>query len=198
MHPSIHLFAPLLALLPAATAVEVPRDAAPIEQGEQSVSIRLVVTSDAISRPASAQVLPLRSAGNPTAFDLPEQVSIEQRVTIRVSPRPAPMAPMMFQNDAGAGGSARYIERKFGKCLPMGGIAGVQPVSGRKLMLIMRDNRIFTAELEKGCQARDFYSGFLVAKSSDGMICKGRDKLRARSGTTCEVDGFRQIVELGV
>jgi hypothetical protein len=57
---------------------------------------------------------------------------------------------------------------------------------------------MFTAELEKGCQARDFYSGFLVAKSSDGMICKERDKLRARSGATCEVNGFRQIITLDI
>jgi hypothetical protein len=107
------------------------------------------------------------------------------------------MPAMMFEADAESGGS-RYIERKYGKCLPASGIVGVQPVSGRKLLLIMRDNRMFTAELKKGCQARDFYSGFLVAKSADGMICKERDELRARSGTTCQVSGFRQIVELDI
>lgn len=103
----------------------------------------------------------------------------------------------MFEADSRSGGT-RFVERKFGKCLPAGGIVGVQPSTGRKLLLIMRDNRLFTAELEKGCLARDFYSGFLISKSSDGMICKGRDELRARSGATCQVSGFRQIVELDV
>jgi hypothetical protein len=107
------------------------------------------------------------------------------------------LAPVMFEQEAGSSGP-RFVERKFGKCLPMSGIIGVQPVSGRRLLLIMRGSRMFTAELEKGCQARDFYSGFQVALSSDGMICRDRDQLRARSGATCEVSGFRQIIELGV
>jgi hypothetical protein len=193
MHPSIHLLAPLLVLLPAANAVE---PAALPESGEV-VTIRLVVANGPVSRPAGADILPMQRTMDAARVDLPQQVSIEQRVTIRVSPRQAPMPPMMFEADSGSSG-ARYIERKFGKCLPMSGIVGVQPVSGRKLLLIMRDDRMFTAELEKGCQARDFYSGFLVAKSSDGMICKERDKLRARSGATCEVNGFRQIITLDI
>lgn len=193
MHPSIHLLAPLLALLPAANAVEP----AARPETEQAVTIRLVVASGPVSRPAATEILPMPQTLDAARVDLPQQVSIEQRVTIRVSPRQAPMAPMMFEADSGSSG-ARFIERKFGKCLPMSGIVGVQPGSGRKLLLIMRDDRMFTAELEKGCQARDFYSGFLVAKSSDGMICKERDKLRARSGATCEVNGFRQIITLDI
>jgi hypothetical protein len=128
-----------------------------------------------------------------------EQVSIEQRVTIRITPRPAPppMAAAFFDQDSAAPGRPRFVERKAGKCVPIGAIGGVQPVSGTKILLIMRDDRLFTAELEKGCKARDYYSGFLVAKNSDGMICTGRDELRSRSGTTCQVSGFRQIVELG-
>ncbi len=192
MQPSIHLLAPLLALLPAAGAVEP----APLPEGEQEVSIRLVVASERISRPAGSEILPMQRSLDEARIDLPQQVSIEQRVTVRVSPRPMPLAPAMFEADGDVSGP-RYIERKFGKCIPVRGISGVQPVSGRKLLLIMRDSRMFTAELEKGCQARDFYSGFLVAKSTDGMICKERDELRARSGATCQVSGFRQIIELG-
>jgi hypothetical protein len=193
MHPTIHLLAPLLVLLPAAGTVEP----APLPVSEREVTIRLTVAGGPISRPESPSVLPIQPLADAARIDLPQQVSIEQRVTIRVSPRQAPMPAMMFEADSGSSG-ARFIERKYGKCLPMSGIVGVQPVSGRKLLLIMRDERMFTAELEKGCQARDFYSGFLVAKSSDGMICKERDKLRARSGATCEVNGFRQIISLDI
>jgi hypothetical protein len=190
MHPSIHFLAPLLALLPGANTV------APAPERDGAVTIRLVVAGEAISRPASVNVLPMQRPLDAARLDLPQQVSIEQRVTVRVAPRPVPLAPAMFEADGDVNGP-RYIERKFGKCIPVRGIAGVQPVSGRKLLLIMRDNRMFTAELMKGCRARDFYSGFLVAKSSDGMICKERDELRARSGATCQIDGFRQIIELG-
>jgi hypothetical protein len=192
MHPSIHFLAPLLVLLPGANAVEQ----APLPEREGEVSIRLVVASEAISRPAGFEILPIQRAMGEDDVDFPQQVSIEQRVTVRVAPRPAPLARAMFEANGDVSGP-RYIERKFGKCVPVNGIAGVQAVSGRKLLLIMRDSRMFTAELEKGCQARDFYSGFLVAKSTDGMICKERDELRARSGTTCQVSGFRQIIELG-
>jgi hypothetical protein len=192
MHPSLHLLAPLLVLLPAAPAVEQ----SPLSEHDDAVSIRLVVASEKVSRPAGSQVLPMQRSLDDARIDLPGQVSIEQRVTVRVAPRPMSLAPAMFEADGDVSGP-RYIERKFGKCIPVGGITGVQAVSKRKLLLIMRDSRMFTAELEKGCQARDFYSGFLVAKSSDGMICKERDELRARSGATCQVSGFRQIIELG-
>lgn len=199
MHPSVNLLAPLLALLSGVGAVEVPREPAPMADREGAVTVRLVVASEAISRPATSPVLPVQSMTDPARIDLPQQVSIQQQVTIRVVPRPAPPAlpAAMFATEADASGP-RFVERKFGKCLPMSGIVGVHPVSSRKLLLIMRDDRLFTAELKKGCQARDYYSGFLVAKSDDGMICKERDKLRARSGATCEVSGFRQIIELGV
>jgi hypothetical protein len=192
MHPTLHLLAPLLVLLPAANAVEP----APLPGRDQAVAIRLVAVSERISRPVGTPVLPMQRSLDDARIDLPQQVSIEQRVTVRVAPRPMSLAPAMFEADGEVSGP-RYIERKFGKCIPVGGIAGVQAVSKRKLLLIMRDSRMFTAELEKGCQARDFYSGFLVAKNSDGMICKERDELRARSGATCQVSGFRQIIELG-
>lgn len=195
MQISFSLLAPLLLLLPAANAFD---PVAPGPRGDE-LTIRLTVASGSISRPAAADVLAVQGAGPMADMDYPQQVSIEQRVTIRIAPRaaPMPMAPALFAQDSALDGP-RFIERKFGKCLPIGGIAGVQPVSGRKLLLIMRDNRLFTAELEKGCRARDYYSGFLVAKSEDGLICKERDKLQSRSGATCEVNGFRQIVELGV
>jgi hypothetical protein len=193
MHPTLHLLAPLLVLLPASGAVEPSAH----PQSEQQVTIRLVVANGPISLPTSPNVLPLQRVAEDARANLPQQVSIEQRVTIRIAPRPSAIAPAMFEADASSGGS-RFVERKFGKCIPAGGIVGVQPGTGRKLLLIMRDNRLFTAELEKGCLARDFYSGFLVSKSSDGMICKERDELRARSGATCQVSGFRQIVELDI
>jgi len=127
-----------------------------------------------------------------------QQVSMEQRVTIRIGPRSAPMAmqPTMFAESLDGDG-ARFQERRIGKCLPINLIMGVQPVTNNKLLLIMNDQRLITAQLEKGCRAREFYSGFIVQRSADGQICVKRDPLLSRSGTRCEVAGFRQLTPMG-
>ena len=108
-----------------------------------------------------------------------------------------PMMPSALA-DLGGGrrGEPRFIERKMGKCLALNGIAGVQPGPRNKLVLMLRDGRVVSATLDKACQGRDYYSGFLVAKNADGMLCTGRDELLSRSGSNCKVSGFRQIVEI--
>lgn len=126
-----------------------------------------------------------------------EQVSIQQRVTIRINPRPAPMALDAMLSDGEIDRSGpRYAERKMGKCLAMNSISGVQPIDNSRLLLFLRDRRMVTARLEKGCQGREFYSGFIVARNSDAQICAGRDRLQSRSGMGCQVSGFRQVVQL--
>jgi hypothetical protein len=61
----------------------------------------------------------------------------------------------------------------------------------------MRDRRIVQARLERACRARDFYSGFYLARSSDGKLCVDRDTLQSRSGANCKLTRFRQLVEVG-
>jgi hypothetical protein len=127
------------------------------------------------------------------------QVRIEQQVTIRVSPRPLPMPinPQAFFNqDFEPSSGPRWIERKHGKCLTLSGIAGVQPGPENRLILLLRDRKVISASLEKGCRSRDYYSGFLVAKSGDGQLCSGRDQLLSRSGANCKVSGFRQLIQV--
>jgi hypothetical protein len=51
-----------------------------------------------------------------------------------------------------------------------------------------------TAELERTCHARDFYSGFYLERNSDGMVCVDRDTLLSRSGTNCKLSRIRQLV----
>lgn len=162
-----HILAPLVMLLPAFGLIETPRDL-PIEaEGYQ---------------PESAK-----------------QVSIQQRVTIRVSPRsaPMPMNPLMFDNEGDSSRGSRFIERKMADCLAIAAIAGVQAIDNSRLLLTLNDRRMVTAKLEKGCQAREFYSGFIVARNADAQICIGRDRLQSRSGTACQVTGFRQLIQIG-
>lgn len=167
MQPVALILAPLVLLMPALGVVDAPRD--------RSIAVEPF-------QPHSAQ-----------------QVSIQQRVTIRVSPHRAPMRldGMTLDSEMDGGRSPRMVERKMGKCLGIESIAGVQPIDSSRLLLILRDRRMVTARLEKGCQGREFYSGFIVARNSDAQICVGRDRLQSRSGSGCQVTGFRQLVQSG-
>lgn len=192
MQPAVYLLAPLALLLPD---VAVQQDI-PVEP-----PVELVPVSGPVSRPDAAMPETLSEIADSFRPRAAQQVRIEQRVTIRISPRAAPM-PMMpsalAELDSGGGrGEPRFIERKMGKCLALNGIAGVQAGPRNKLVLMLRDGRVVSATLGKACQGRDYYSGFLVAKNADGMLCTGRDELLSRSGSNCKVSGFRQIVEIG-
>lgn len=130
-----------------------------------------------------------------------QQVRIEQRVIIRISPGPTRGPAIdprrgLFSPFPAAPRAPRTIERRTAQCLPVGAIAGVEP-DGSRLLLFLRDQRILSATLEKGCSARDYYSGFLVERSSDGMVCAGRDKLLSRSGANCSMGKLSQVVILG-
>ncbi|MGI8943011.1 MAG: hypothetical protein ACR2FJ_02025 [Qipengyuania sp.] len=126
------------------------------------------------------------------------QVRIEQRVILRISPRPSPvrqsmMADMPTRSEA----QPRFLERDFGDCLPMASIGAVRAQQGDRLLLYLNDRRLILAQLEKACSSRDFYSGFYVERSGDGSLCVDRDKLLSRSGAKCSVSGFSQLVPAG-
>jgi hypothetical protein len=123
------------------------------------------------------------------------QVRIEQRVTIRIAPRDPAVRPSMLARMApDANEPARLAERKMGKCVPVSGIAAVEPDAGGRLLLFMRDQRLVSASLEKACRARDFYSGFYLERTGDGLLCVDRDKLHSRAGVSCGISRMRQLV----
>lgn len=141
----------------------------------------------------------IEAPGGRTMFEAAtvRQVRIEQQVTIRIAPRAPVLRPQLFTPfPDDEDGGPRFVERKMGKCLPLGGIVGVQDGGKNRLILFLRDRRIVSATLEKACRARDFYSGFYVAKNDDGMLCVDRDQLQARSGANCQLSGIRQLVEV--
>lgn len=121
----------------------------------------------------------------------PQQARIEQRIVVRISPaRPRnPAIPDLPRNFPD-----RFAERKMGKCVPLQSVAAVQTGGPSKLILFLRDRRIISAQLEKACSARDFYSGFYVEPSKDGQLCIDRDRLQSRSGAKCELSQFRRLV----
>lgn len=123
-----------------------------------------------------------------------EQVRIEQRMIIRITPlgptremlADLPQAPL----------APRFRERKVGKCVPVAEIAGVQIGGDDRLMLFMRDQRMIGVSLAKACRARDFYSGFYLERNGDGRLCVDRDMIHSRSGASCSLSGLRQLVAI--
>ena len=124
------------------------------------------------------------------------QVRIEQRVVVRISPQSTTQRQSLMADLPQRPLAPRFEERKMEKCVPVSGIAGVQTGSGNRLLLFLRDRRVVTANLEKSCRARDFYSGFYVERNKDGKLCVDRDKLQSRSGANCEIDRMRELVQV--
>lgn len=193
------LLYPILLLLPAAGASDgaVREDAA-----SETASAPAEVPADSQAWPRTE--IPALSADSPLAASLLRsvdpldawQVRIEQRMTIRISPRAsAPMPPNMFVGIPGSDGAPQLTERKIGKCVNIAGIAGVQPDRSNRLLLFMRDRRLVSAELDRSCRARDFYSGFYLERSDDGRLCVDRDTLLSRSGMNCKLTRIRELVE---
>ncbi len=208
MNPLPALLAPLL-LLPVAAATDVlPTPPAPVEAAEANAELapETPELADALGSDGLGGLAAFRTIAQAFEAQAAQQVRIEQRVIIRIAPSmpaaPA-IAPRGFdprrsmladlpQREVGP----HFEERSMGKCLPLSGIAGVQYGGSHNLVLFMRDQRIVSAALEKACNAADFYSGFYVERTADGMLCQSRDKLKSRTGTTCGVAKLRQLIEV--
>jgi hypothetical protein len=186
VNPLLPILAPIVVMLPGLAGMGAAHRMAP-----RAFDMPSQVTPPPPVPQSIEPVVPPKANVTTDATAPARQVSIEQRITIRVSPRNiVPAALVASPLDAEA---TRTRWKKMGKCLPMASIAGVQ-ATGDKLVLYLRDNRIVSATLEKACRAADFYSGFYVARSGDGKLCAGRDELLSRSGSNCQVSGLRQLV----
>lgn len=121
------------------------------------------------------------------------QVRIEQHIIIRIAPGlsgpmrdmpPPPPVPL----------PEHFRRRSMPPCMPVAAIAGVRPMEGNRLMLFLRDRRLVGAELARHCSARDFYQGFYVSPTEDGLLCAGRDTIHSRSGSTCAIAKVHELV----
>ena len=150
------------------------------------------------SEPPKVSLQPEVSAANPLEAlynsHRANQVRIERRVTIRISPYRQSSRNSLLARLPREGVSRTFEERKMDNCVPVSGIAGVQTGNGNRLLLFLNDQRIVSLNLERGCRARDFYSGFYIERNEDGRLCVKRDLLQSRSGAKCEVAGMRRLV----
>ena len=87
----------------------------------------------------------------------------------------------------------KWEESKAGKCLPLGDVAAAVGTGERNMDLLLRNRTRMRVKFKKGCRGDDFYAGFYVEPSPDGLLCADRDVVRARSGMTCRIDRFRRL-----
>jgi hypothetical protein len=200
------LFYPVILLLPVASTVDSAR---PVGTNDSTIAEQLKVSGDQAYFPvdersfAAEAELPgpsMSAFSTETLWNAEPasaaQVRIEQRMTIRITPRgPRRAAPDMLIEAPEPASEREFVERKIGKCVPVSMIGGVQPGNGNRLLLFMRDRRVVSAELERSCRSGAFYSGFLLSRSSDGQLCVDRDTLQSRSGSKCKLTRIRQLVE---
>jgi len=111
------------------------------------------------------------------------QFTIRQRVIVRI--QTAPMTPVPPRIE--------WRERKGPKCISMAAIQGAAVIEPGSVDMILRGGGRVRVRFAASCPALDYYSGFYIAPTADGMICAGRDSVRDRAGGECEVARFRQL-----
>ena len=203
MTPAVALFAPMLLLLPVAGAVHGERAAsgaagAPMvaeAPGTAPDTAYVRAPVDDAEDPAAS--VPFSAAAERMRVESAHQVRIEQRMIIRIMPRPSRRPSELLFAMPNRDTAPHIIERRIGKCLVASGIAGVKSNGGNEIVLFMRDRMVVSAMLERACRARDFYSGFYLAPNADGKLCVERDTLLSRSGANCKLTRIRQLVQVG-
>lgn len=112
------------------------------------------------------------------------QLIIRRSVVVKMSqargPAPRPMIPLR--------------ERKGPKCVPMEAIAGAAIMEPDSVDIILRGGDRVRARFSSKCPDLDYYGGFYVKPTEDGMLCADRDRIKARSGGECEIERFRRLI----
>lgn len=178
----------LLALIATAAAVPALLVQAPVKAGTQRGGLPAVMGFDA---EAAKPLRVLEDARRPMEAN---QVRIERRVIIRISPSPQATREQMLASLPRREMRTTWQEVEHGNCVNIEGIAGVQPTNDNRLLLFMRNRSVLAASLQRGCAARAYYSGFYVENSEDGNLCVARDRLQSRAGSSCEVSGFSRLI----
>lgn len=104
------------------------------------------------------------------------------RITLRSTPVPLPL-PL-----------ADFRETRGPRCIKRAHIAGASLNGASGIDFMLRDGTRFRTRLQRSCPALNYYAGFYLNPTPDGMICSDRDALHARSGGECQIDAFRKLV----
>ena len=122
------------------------------------------------------------------------QLTIRERVVIRV-PRVAPPGALpVGRTPLPAPKAVAWRETKGPKCIPAQGMAGAMITAPKQVDLVLMGGKRVRAKLDGDCKPLDFYGGFYLRPSQDGMICADRDSIKMRSGASCGIDVFKTLV----
>jgi hypothetical protein len=114
------------------------------------------------------------------------QLTVRQQIIVRVPQHGRPIQP--------AGASLiQWREGRGPRCVPARAVAGATALGRNSVDLVLRDNSRIRARLDSSCPGLDFYRGFYVNGTEDGMICADRDAIRSRMGGQCQIDQFRSL-----
>ncbi len=140
---------------------------------------------------------PLRVLQDARRSETLGQVTIRQRVIIRISPSSPDARERMMASLPRRGDQSAFEEVDHADCVDVEDIVGVQPTQDNRLLFLMRDRQVLAATLDRSCTARAFYSGFYVERSEDGRLCIARDQLQSRAGVSCQVADLTRFVAVG-
>ena len=118
----------------------------------------------------------------------PAQGSItihQQQIIIRTPVSAGPAAPPASM--------IRWEEHHGPRCIAWARILGHGLLGQNSVDLIFRDGTRIRARLERRCPALDYYRGFYLPATVDGLICADRDSVRSRTGGQCQIDQFRAL-----
>ncbi|HEX8527855.1 hypothetical protein [Allosphingosinicella sp.] len=116
------------------------------------------------------------------------QVTIRQQIIVRV-PRGGLGAPH-------GSTPVHWREGRGPRCVAARTVRGATLAGRDSVDLVLRDNSRIRARLDRSCLGLDFYQGFYVNGTEDGMICADRDSIRSRMGGHCEIDQFRSLTAI--
>ncbi|HEX8191905.1 MAG TPA: hypothetical protein VF552_03310 [Allosphingosinicella sp.] len=125
------------------------------------------------------------SAGQaPPPGNVYAQVTVRQQIIVRV-PRAIRNAPISA--------ATQWRESRGPRCIAARSVAGATLLGQNSVDLLLQDRSRVRVKLENGCGGLDFYQGFYVNGTADGMICADRDAVRSRMGGQCGIDQFRTL-----
>ena len=130
---------------------------------------------------AGAQAVPMAAA----EVTIIAQVQVQRNSIVRVPPAAPPSRLPQ---------ATRWKEKGAPNCIRWSNMAAAMVSSPTTIDLIVRGSTRYRVQLEKSCQAIDFYSGFYVKATKDGQVCKDRDSIHSRSGGECMIDKFKTLV----
>ncbi len=117
------------------------------------------------------------------------QMTLRQRIVVRIprlpdQPRPRQTTPPP---------PIEWKEKRAEKCVPINMITSASVSRVDSVDLILAEGRRLRARFDDDCRAIDFYAGFYLRRTADGMICAKRDAVRSRSGDSCRIEAFKEL-----